>query len=77
VMSSSRIDKEYRLKLCEEDLEVIDYFHAFCLDNDWFQYERQLISPGDDSWWSASFCFSTDLTKALLSIRDPNSKRLQ
>lgn len=39
VMSSSRIDKEYRLKLCEEELEVIDYFHAFCLDNDWFQCE--------------------------------------
>ena len=75
VMNSSRIvDKEYRLKLCEE-LEVIDYFHAFCLDNDWFQCERQLTSPGDDSWWSASFCFSTDLTKALLSIRNPNSKR--
>ena len=27
VMNSSRIvDKEYRLKLCEEELEVIDYF---------------------------------------------------
>jgi hypothetical protein len=51
VMNSSRIvDKEYRLKLCEEELEVIDYFHAFCLDNDdWFQCERQLTSPGDDS----------------------------
>jgi hypothetical protein len=76
VMNSSRIvDKEYRLKLCEEELEVIDYFHAFYLDNDWFQCERQLTSPGDDSWWSASFCFSTDLTKALLSIPNPNSKR--
>jgi hypothetical protein len=76
VMNSSRIvDKEYRLKLCEEELEVIDYFHAFYLDNDWFQCERQLTLPGDDSWWSASFCFSTDLTKALLSIPNPNSKR--